>query len=50
MFDVLAGITDDQLAGATPSDDLTVADLLGHVTAGESVGSGGMVRVVPRQR
>ena len=31
MIDVLAGITDDQLAGATPCDDFTVADLLGHV-------------------
>jgi hypothetical protein len=26
---VLTGITDDQLAGTTPSDDFTVADLLG---------------------
>ena len=31
MIDVLAGITDGQLAGATPCDDFTVADLLGHV-------------------
>jgi hypothetical protein len=31
MIDVLTGITDDQLAGATPCDDFTVADLLGHV-------------------
>jgi hypothetical protein len=31
MIDVLAGITDDQLAGATPCNDFTVADLLGHV-------------------
>jgi hypothetical protein len=31
MIDVLAGITDDQLAGATPCDDFTFADLLGHV-------------------
>jgi uncharacterized protein (TIGR03086 family) len=31
MIDVLAGITDDQLAGATPCDDFTVADLVGHV-------------------
>jgi hypothetical protein len=31
MIDVLDGITDDQLAGATPCDDFTFADLLGHV-------------------
>jgi hypothetical protein len=31
MIDVLTGTTDDQLAGATPCDDFTVADLLGHV-------------------
>src|SRR5260370_36416744 len=31
MIDVLADITDDQLAGATPCADYTVADLLGHV-------------------
>ena len=29
MIDVLAGITDDQLAGANPCDDFTFADLLG---------------------
>ena len=33
MIDVLTGITCDQLAGATPRDDFTVADLLGHVNA-----------------
>ncbi len=33
MIDVLTGITYDQLAGATPRDDFTVADLLGHVNA-----------------
>ncbi|WP_297540281.1 hypothetical protein [Amycolatopsis sp.] len=26
MIDVLTGITDDQLGGATPCDDFTVAD------------------------
>jgi Mycothiol maleylpyruvate isomerase N-terminal domain len=31
MIDVLFGNKDDQLAGATPCDDFTVADLLGHV-------------------
>ncbi len=31
MTDVLAGITDDQLAGATPCAEYTVAGLLGHV-------------------
>ena len=31
MIDVLAGITDDQQAGATPCADYTVAGLLGHV-------------------
>ncbi len=33
MIDVLAGITADQLAGATPCDGFTVAELLGHVDA-----------------
>ena len=33
VIDVLAGITDGRLAGATPCDDFTVADLLGHVNA-----------------
>jgi uncharacterized protein (TIGR03086 family) len=31
MIDVLAGITDDKLAGATPCAEYTVAGLLGHV-------------------
>jgi hypothetical protein len=31
IIDVQAGITDDQLAGVTPCDGFTVADLVGHV-------------------
>ena len=31
MVDVLAGITDDQQAGATPCAEYTVVGLLGHV-------------------
>ncbi|WP_405779129.1 TIGR03086 family metal-binding protein [Streptomyces sp. NBC_01378] len=33
MIDVVAGITDGQLAGGTPCDDFTVAGLLAHVDA-----------------
>ncbi len=32
MTDVLAGVTDDQLAHATPCSDYTVGDLINHVS------------------
>jgi hypothetical protein len=57
MIDVLADITDDQLAGATPCAEYTVAGLLGHVDTlsirlaalarGEDAGPAGGARLGP---